>query len=569
MKKCKKILSALVLIPSLFTVSVFAADSADVILINADIRTSNPAKPRAEALAIKDGRFMAVGSKYYIKTLWDKNTKVIDAKGHTVLPGLIDAHTHLLSGIDLIRGVDLIDLNTKEAWLDAIAKRARTIPKGQWLVGGRWNVESLPDKKMPSLKELDAAVPDVPVALVDLDYHATWVNSKGMKLLGINEKTKSPVGGEIIRDSRGKLTGVFKENAQNLIDDNPVFIAAKHQQSLALQKVIHYFNSLGVTSVHDMYLNNFSEYRELLEKGPMNMRVWFGFMVPTEDKDSNAKTFDRYKQMQAEYNNFSEKQESKYRVGPQFRFGYIKYFIDGTLANYTAALNKPYADRRDHFMGKPIKTQENLNKLVQLANSAGFPVAVHAIGDRGVDMVLDAFAASKHSKNIRNRIEHVEVLTQQALPRFAQENVVASMQPDHAVGSDTQEFRLGKERLTLSYAWQQLLSSGATLVFGSDWPTVATANPMIQFNDAVHRSKHGKPWYIENALSFDEALYAFTQAPANLAGWGDEIGSIAYGKWADFIILDTKIKQLEPQDISNIKVNQTWFAGNMIYDRDK
>lgn len=462
----------------------------------------------------------------------------------------------------------IFELDSKQAWLDTISTAAQKVHKGQWLVGGRWNVQLLPNKQMPTLAELDAITPDVPVALVDNDYHSLWINSKAMKMLGINQKTQSPRGGEIVRDAEGKLTGVFKETAQLLIQGNSVYASAQPPRTEGLRTVIKHFNSLGVTSVHDMINHDFSAYKSLLEEGKFPMRVWFGFIAPTDDEASSAQTFLKYSQKKNELDKLSQEKEHTWQEGPQFRFGYIKYFVDGTLANYTAALNEPYADRHDHFTGKPIQTQEHLNKLVRLANSVGFPVAIHAIGDKSVDMALNAFASSKHDLDICNRIEHVESLTPQSLPRFGRENVVASMQPDHAIDGNFQESRLGKARLPLSYAWQSLLSSGATVVLGSDWPT-AKENPMLQLNDAVKRSKDGKSWYPENALSFDEALYAYTQAPANLAGWGKEIGSITCGKWADFVILEGEIQQPVPQDISHLKVDETWFAGKVVYNRQK
>lgn len=538
---------------------------ADIIIMNADIRTSDAAKPRAQALAIKDGKFIAVGSPHYIKLLQSDKTKMIDAKGKTVIPGLIDAHTHLIAGIDLINGVDLFGVSSKQTWLKMIKEKVDAQPKGSWIFGGRWDATLTAEKTLPTAAELDKVAPDNPVALVDVDYHTMWLNSKALAELEITDKTPAPVGGTIQRDKNGKATGILLENALDLYNRSPKVIAAQGDKSEGLRKVMAHFNSLGVTGAHDMWTNSGDIYTDMLKKGGFPMRIWYGYMVDTSEKNSGEEAWKAQADKQKEMNAFAADKEKAIGKGPQFRYGYHKYFMDGTLMNHTAALHEHYSDRHDHYFGTPLYTQEKMNEMVQRSHQYGFPVAVHAIGDNAVTMALEAFRNSPQGKDKINRIEHIELTKYANIEKFAQNGIVPSMQPDHAIAPNFLETRLGNERLKRGYAWQSLLTAGGNLVFGSDWPT-AKESPMTQLGDAVLRLKEGKVWYGENTLTFDEALYAYTMAPAKISGWDKEIGSITVGKWADFAIVDGKIKDPVPQDIRDWKIAETWFAGEKVYD---
>lgn len=357
----------------------------DVIVLNADVRTSNPAKPKAQAFAVKDGKFLAVGDNRFIQQMATKQTQIIDVKGKTVLPGLTDAHTHLLGGLELWEGVDLFGISDRPEWFRLIAEKDKQLPKGAWLVGGRWDVSSLKDGHMPTRQELDAIVPDRPVVLQDIDYHSVWVNSKAMQLLGIDKNTQAPEGGEIVKDPQtGEPTGIFKETAgMQLILGNPKYSSALLSGKAALpviEKIIAHFNSLGITSVHDMWTELATVYPALLEsKQQLPMRIRFGLMAG-EDQVTPAH-FQAYAKQRDQLNQQFMQKEQQWKTGPQFRFAYMKYFVDGTLMNYTAALNEPYADRH-HFNIAPITSQVELNNSVKHANETGFPVAIHAIGDK-------------------------------------------------------------------------------------------------------------------------------------------------------------------------------------------
>lgn len=547
--------------------STFANDKpADIIVINADIRTVDAMKPRAYAMAVRDGKFLAVGSQAVIERLKGADTKVIDAQGRTVTPGFTDAHTHFLVGTDLMRGVDLYDVADRKQWAELIKKKEKELKPGEWLVGGRWDVTLTDSEELPNRQQLDLIIPDRPVVLTDADFHSIWVNSKAMELAGVTADTPDPEGGEIVRDKNGQPTGIFKENAIDLIYLSKKFVSAQPPKAQAMRDVIRHFNSLGVTSAHDMWPSGLDTYREMLKDGQFSMRVWFGLMANTERSKSGPKQFIEYAKQRDDINAYSKQLENQWGSGPQFRFGYMKYFVDGVLSTYTAALDAPYADRHDHFTGHTIFDKDRINALVKNAHDAGFPVAIHAIGDRAVDMAFDAFASSPAS--LPDRIEHVEVIQTEAIPRFAELGVYASMQPNHAIHGSYIPSRLGEPRMARSYAWQSLLSNGAKIVFGSDWPT-ALEVPMHQLGDAVLRERDGKSWHGENAMSLDEALYAYTQGPANIAGWGDQVGSVTVGKWADFVILDGTLSEPVDKDIRNMKVAQTWFAGKQVYSSEK
>jgi len=534
---------------------------ADTIVLNADIRTVDPAKPRADALAVKDGRFVAVGTAAFVNDLRGPATKVIDAGGRTVTPGFADAHAHLMLGMELKQGVDLAGMQDFSQWLEAIRNKDSELPGGVWMIGGRWDSTV----HTPTRQELDALVPDRPVALYNADYHALWVNSVALERAGINGKTKAPAGGEIVVDAEGLPTGLLKETAAQLVFNSDAFKKAKVARAEDFREVVKHYNSLGVTSVHDMS-EDITVYEKFLREGSFNLRLWYGLMPPTDDRAMQPEHFATLAASQKRINHEMAGREKKQGLGPKFRFGFVKYFVDGTLALYTAALNAPYADRHDGFAGRTIQSRQQLYTLVAHANTAGFPVAIHAIGDKGVDLALDAFAQSPNGRGKFNRIEHVEVYSQSALKRFHELGVVASMQPHHAFDGTYQEQRLGAERLPRSYAWQSILTRGGMLVLGSDWPT-AEESPLLQMGDAVLRERHGQRWHTHNALTFDEALYAYTQGPAIIAGWQKELGSISVGKLADFVILQGQIQDNAAMDIRDWQVDQTWLAGQKIYER--
>ena len=545
---------------------------ADLVVIGGAVHTSDPDSPVARAFAVTDGRFVAVGDDAEIRSHIGDNTTVIELEGTTVVPGLIDGHVHLGSGISLVRGVNLYGIADKQEWLDMIAAKATELPEGDWIVGGRWDHTLLPNAELPSKEDLDAVAPNHPVALSDVDGHSTWANSLALQLAGVTADTSDPVGGEIVRDQgTGEPTGILYETAGGLVRRG-IPPLSDNERLDAVRETIAYANSLGLTGAHQMGLS-IDSFMTLAERGELSLRIWYEtFIRSAEDAGALPEIRDA---VGVRIENALPAADA----GPMFEVGYVKLVADGVLSTRTALMLQPYTDAPD-VTGLPRHTQDELNELVGAVNRAGFPVAIHAIGDRAVRMSLDAFEASQSATGsasatheLPNRIEHVEVTDATDMRRFGELGVIASMNPHHCItGIDKYNTtRLGADRVALSFAWNGLRQSGATLVFGSDWDT-APLDPLEQLYAAVLREKPGGGpeggWYPEHRLSFEEALFAYTQAPADAAGWGDEIGSISLGKRADFVVLDAHLSLPLDRGILQRSVQATYLNGTPVFTRN-
>ena len=522
---------ALYFICILFGASLFA--NPDLVVINADVRTSDKTIDRASAFAVKGSKFIAVGSTEEILGIAGDSTKVIDAKGNTVVPGFIDSHTHLSSGAKIVTGINLSDIREKAVWLEMIKERVKSMQPGEWLLGGRWDY-TFENKGYPTRWELDAVAPNNPVALSDIDGHSMWINTIAMELSGIEADSEVPKGGQIVLNEDGIPTGILLEGAMELVWNNDSYIRDSDLARNEIQQVIDYATSLGITSVHDMSSRiELNKYKEFAADQKLNLRVFWG--------------------------------------GPMIEYGFIKYVIDGVLSTHTAALVDPYTDRPD-VIGEPFYIQNELNFLVKRANSYGMPVAIHAIGDRGVQMALNAFEYSNHL-DLANRVEHVEVIQPGTVERFRELKVTASMQPNHGTGVIGKYItpRIGEEREQFAYVWNDFLQGGVRLALSSDFAT-SPFSPLVQLFDAVFRESpsglYDGAWYPEQRISFDEALYAYTQIGADLSGWGDQIGSITEGKWADFVILDLRLSDPVGRELKDTSVSKTFFAGKEVYSKN-
>jgi predicted amidohydrolase YtcJ len=549
---------------------VAAAPGPDLIVINADVRTVESTTPQAEAFAVSDGKFVAVGSSGEIEALAGENTAVIDAGGVTVIPGLIDGHTHLLSGSGLAVGVDLSEIEDKEEWLRIIREKAESMPDGEWILGGAWD-HNLSDGVLPNKEMLDAVAPDNPVLLRDIDGHTGWANSLAIELAGVTADSAVPPGGEIMIDpDSGELTGIFLESAGGLFGGAPGMAEAT-DPVIGIKAAITLANSLGITTAHDMS-ENFDEFLSVLDDGDLTLRIWQGARPPRVTEQSPS---DIFAEMAAERDRIRKHVAANPQsesMGTLFDIGYTKLIIDGVLSTYTALMKEPYSDNPD-AVAEAFFTREQLHGLIKAAHEEGFPVAVHAIGDEGVSWVLDGFAESPTPPGtIGDRIEHIEVVTPDDVERFKSLGITASMQPHHAtccVGNYVID-RVGRDRLPNAYVWRPMLDSGVPLVLGSDWPT-SPLNPLIQMADTIHRETRidgvVRPWDEGNTLTFEEALYGYTQAGANMTSWADEIGSITVGKWADFVILDEKLPPDIDRALENRQVTATYLAGKRVYPR--
>ena len=567
MKRRINFIAPLSLIIALVLIIPFKASYAapDLIIINADIRTADPKRMTAQAIAIKDGKFFAIGSSLEIEKLKDKDTKVLDVEGKTILPGFIDSHTHLSSGAKIVTGIDLTGIANKSVWLEMIAERVKTMEPGEWLLGGRWDY-TFEDKGLPTRWELDSVAPNNPVALSDIDGHSMWVNSLAIEKANINANSEVPMGGQILLDQSGLPNGILLEGAMELIWDAPTYIRDSNRARDKIQLVIDYANSLGITSVHDMSSRiELDKYKDLAVNNELYLRVFWGEHSKFSQEDDSTNNSDLIKQLINQYKIHNNQQ------GPLIEYGFTKYVIDGVLSTHTAALIDPYSDRPE-VVGEPFYIQTEINRLVKRANSLGMPVAIHAIGDRGVKMALNAFEYSGNT-SLANRVEHIEIIDPKDVERFKKLKVTASMQPNHGTGVIGKYItpRVGLEREKFAYIWNGFLKAEVRLALSSDFAT-SPFSPLIQLADAVFRESpsglYDGPWYPEQALSFDDALYAYTQVGADLAGWGDQIGSISLGKYADFVILDQTLLKPVGQELKSARVSKTFFAGQLIFQKN-
>ncbi|GIT35341.1 MAG: hypothetical protein Ct9H300mP4_16600 [Gammaproteobacteria bacterium] len=399
----------------------------ELIVFNADIRTVDQTQNRAEAFAIKDGRFVAVGKNEEVLELKGAGTESINANGAAVVPGFIDSHTHLSSGSKIVTGINLTGIREKSVWLEMIAERVKTMEPGEWLLGGRWDY-TFENKGLPTRWELDKVSPNNPVALSDIDGHSMWVNSLAIEKANIRVDSEIPLGGQILLDeSSGEPNGILLEGAMQLIWDAPTYVRDSDRATNKIEQVIDYAKSFGITSVHDMSSRiELDKYKELALNKKLYLRVFWGEHSKFSQEDDSTNNEARVNQLIREYE-FHDQDR-----GPLIEYGFIKYVIDGVLSTHTAALIDPYSDRPE-IVGEPFYIQGEINRLVKRANSLGMPVAIHAIGDRGVKMALNAF---EHSGNtsLANRIEHIEIIEPSDIDRFKKLNVTASMQPNHGTG---------------------------------------------------------------------------------------------------------------------------------------
>ena len=559
----KKFFSALSLTSILLTAQLTA--NPDVIVINADVRTSDKSNGRASAFAVKDSKFIAVGNTEGILSMAGDSTKIIDANGNTVVPGFIDSHTHLSSGAKIVTGINLSEIREKAVWLEMIKERVKTMQQGEWLLGGRWDY-TFENKGYPTRWELDAVAPNNPVALSDIDGHSMWVNTMAIELSGIEADSEVPMGGQIVLNEEGVPTGILLEGAMELVWQNESYVRDSDLARNEVEQVIDYATSLGITSVHDMSSRiELNKYKELAADQKLNLRIFWGEHSKFSQEDDSTNQNNLIYQLIDQYKVHDDE------FGPMIEYGFIKYVIDGVLSTHTAALVDPYTDRPD-VIGEPFYIQNELNFLVKRANSLGMPVAIHAIGDRGVQMALNAFEFSDHL-NLANRVEHVEVIQPGTVERFRELNVTASMQPNHGTGVIGKYItpRIGTEREKFAYVWNDFLKGGVRLALSSDFAT-SPFSPLVQLFDAVFRESpsglYDGAWYPEQRISFDEALYAYTQIGADLSGWGEEIGSITKGKWADFVILDQRLNDPVGRELKDTLVSSTFFAGKEVYPKN-
>lgn len=508
------------------------------------------------ALAFEDGRITEVA--YGSAAIDTAGARVIDGGGRVMLPGLTDAHAHVMGLGNQEMNVNVAGVPTLEATLQQVAEYAADNPDLQWIRGRGWNQTRWPANRFPTAAELDRVVSDRPVWLVRVDGHAGWANSRAMELAGIDSDSESPAGGKIIRDEQGNPTGVFVDAAQSLIESRmPVRSAAEQRQALdmALQKM----RANGLTSVHDagVGMDTWRLYKAYADSGKLTTRI-YGMIAGA------GATFD----------SLSADGPVESYANDMLALRSIKLYADGALGSRGAALLEPYSDDPGNE-GLLFNTQQQMNRKVMKAASAGYQVNVHAIGDAANRQVLNAFARvidSLGAQTQRHRIEHAQIVHPSDIPRFEALNVIASMQPTHATSDmNMAGDRLGEDRLEGAYAWQTFLEQGTILASGSDFP-VEHVNPFYGLYSAVTRQDHeGQPeggWRPEQRMSRKQAFRSFTLDAAYAAHQEEVLGSLEAGKWADFILVDRDLFEVPAEQIWQTEVLQTWVAGQKVYPQN-
>lgn len=527
--------------------------SADLVVTNANIRTMDANRTIARSIAALNGKIIAIGSNADTKSLIGPNTRIIDAKGKTIIPGFNDAHVHFMETGQQLSSVDLRDAKTPDEFVRRIKDFAAKLPKGRWILGGKWDHENWKPNNLPTAAMIDAATPDNPVFVDRLDGHMALANTLAMKLASVTKDTKDVDGGLIVREASGQPTGIFKDAAMNYFVGSIPVPSFEQKIEFALAATNH-AASLGVTSVQDMSAGtDVGVYQELSRQGRLKTRVYG--CSPLAD-------YKRWEQTGVRYG-FGD---------AMVRVGCLKGYADGSLGSTTAWLFEPYLDdpKTTGLAGEDIpKTPE----LVLAADKAGLQVNIHAIGDKANATILDIFEKTIKANGERDRrfrIEHAQHLQQEDIKRFGALKVVASMQPVHLIDDGRWAGkRLGEKRLKGTYAFRALLDTNAVLAFGSDSP-VASLNPLFGIYAAVTRrttdDKNPNGWVPEQKITIDEAVRAFTFGSAYGEFQENVKGTLEIGKLADLVILSDDIFVIDPTKIPSAKLLMTVVNGKVFYE---
>ncbi|MEQ9309966.1 MAG: amidohydrolase [Balneolaceae bacterium] len=482
---------------------------------------------------------------------------LIDGEGKTMLPGLNDAHGHVMGlGFQQLE-VNLAGIQTLDATLQKIGDYANENPDLEWILGRGWNQTLWPQNEFPTAEDLDKVVSDRPVWLSRVDGHAGWGNTMAMRLAGISQDTPDPQGGKIIRDPRGNATGIFIDAAEGYIN-SIIPPNSDSKRKLALEKALEKMASEGITSVHDagVGVQTWELYKEFADEDQLTTRI-YGMISgagPVFDTLSANGPINSY-------------------ADDMLALRSVKLYSDGALGSRGAAMIQPYSDDPGN-KGLLFVSQEEMNEMASKVMGQGFQANIHAIGDAGNRQVLNAiaFGKSQHGdQGLRNRVEHAQIVALDDIPRFKELDIIASMQPTHATSDKNMaEDRVGPQRIKGGYAWQTFLDQGTVVAAGSDFP-VEHSNPFFGLYSAITRMGHdGEPeggWYPEEALSREQALKAFTLDAAFAAHQEDILGSLEPGKWADFIFIDQDFFNTPASELWKIEVLETWVAGEKVFSK--
>ncbi len=515
--------------------------------------TGDEQTPWAEGFAIVRDSIVALGSVDEINQWVGEGTQKVEATpDNLIVPGFIDCHTHFMEGGFALASVQLRDAKTPQEFISRIKEFAATLPSGSWITSGDWDHENW-GGELPTRDWIDSVTLDNPVWINRLDGHMCLANTAALKAAAIDDRIKDVVGGTIVRDKKGKITGVFKDNAMSMIY-KIVPEPSDEQKDKALDAAMNYVAARGVTSVHNMsgYMDVFERARE---RNALKTRIYAGMEL-------------------SHWRELNEKISKQGRGDKWLRIGGLKEFVDGSLGSHTAAFFEPFTDApRD--AGFFITPEKVLYQRIKSADSAGLHVMTHAIGDKAIHTLLNTYeqvGKENGDRDRRFRIEHAQHIAPADISRFATLKVIPSMQPYHAIDDGRFAERLiGAERIKTTYAFGSLLKAHANLAFGSDW-FVAPPTPLEGIYAAVTRQtldgKNPEGWVPEQKISVEEALKSYTIRAA-YASFEEKIkGSIKPGKLADFVILERNLFEIPPSEIRNVKVLRTSVGGKAVYTAD-
>jgi predicted amidohydrolase YtcJ len=534
-----------------------APRSADLVVTNARIYTVDDSRPVVAAMAVRDGKVLFSGSAGEALALRGAGTRVVDLGGRTVIPGMVDAHAHLLGLGQSLRTVNLFGAKSYDEIIARVVDRAKGLPPGQWLLGRGWDQNQWGDTRFPTHEALSRAVPNNPVWLTRVDGHAALANAAALRAAGVTAASVDPSGGKIERTAAGEPTGVFIDNAKSLVERS-IPAPSREDTRRAIRDAIAESQRWGLVGLHDAGESRatIDLMEEMAKAGEIPFRL---YVMISDDSAALAHYMERGPQS-ALYDN-------------HLWIRAIKLYADGALGSRGAALLEPYSDDPGN-RGLLLSAPAHIRDVASRALRTGFQVATHAIGDRGNRIVLDAYEKALQANptaNHRFRVEHAQIINHDDIPRFAELGVIPSMQAVHQT-SDMYwaGSRLGTGRLLGAYAWRSLLNTGIVVPNGSDFP-VEAVNPLLSFHSAVSRQDAenwpASGWMPEQRMTRDEALKSMTIWPAYAGFQESMMGSLTPGKLADFVVLDRDIMTVPERDILGTNVLATYIGGKAVYER--
>jgi predicted amidohydrolase YtcJ len=533
-------------------------DAVDLILYNGTVLTLDPARPEATAVAVAGGRIAAVGGDADILKRAGAATRRIDLAKAFVMPGLTDSHGHVTSLGEQLGSIDVHGVASVREIAARVRERAHAAqPPGEWIVGRGWDQNLWEERQFPDHRPLDEASPDRPVCLRRVDGHAAWANLAALKAARITRATPDPAGGTIVRDAQGEPTGVFVDNAMGLVEaaePRPSRDRIKSWIAAALKRCA----SAGLTEIHDASVSKeqLAAYRDLADEGALPLRVYLMWNGTSPDSPVDAML------AEAPFVNYRDR----------LTLRAVKLMVDGAMGSRGAVFFDDYSDAKG-TRGLFVTPPEEITRRTTLALRRGYQVCTHAIGDRGIREVLDAYDKALQAvpgSDRRLRIEHVQCVRQADLADFKRLGIIASMQPSHATSDmPWAEDRVGIDRGRGLYAWRWVLGAGIPIAGGSDFPVDPEA-PLIGIHSAVTRQdRNDRPaggWHPGQRMTLDEALAAYTTGAAYAAFEEKEKGRIAPGFLADLTILREDLRTIPPERIDDVAVRATLVGGRFAYE---